>query len=102
MDTIKNPIFHGRRSTHGVKNDSTSHKSTEAHSFSQRMETIFDVDMFKSNDDEPDIDLIKVLETKDKADLYLILTMTTDKLIQEVVRMEFKLDDEQGEQLFSE
>ncbi|CAF4192733.1 unnamed protein product [Rotaria magnacalcarata] len=94
MDTIKNPIFHGRRSTHGVKNDSTSHKSTEAHSFSQRMETIFDVDMFKSNDDEPDIDLIKVLETKDKADLY--------SLFSEVVRMEFKLDDEQGEQLFSE
>ncbi|CAM4849395.1 unnamed protein product [Rotaria magnacalcarata] len=68
MDTIKNPIFHGRRSTHGVKNDSTSHKSTEAHSFSQRMETIFDV----------------------------------DSLFSEVVRMEFKLDDEQGEQLFSE
>ncbi|CAF3583510.1 unnamed protein product [Rotaria socialis] len=143
MNTIKNPIFHGRRSTHEVKNDSPSHKPTEADSFSQWMETKYLMlmlvcqerleemmksiyknqkkiqkasnkrQMFKSNGDEPGIDLIKVLGTKDKANLYvtqLIQIMFTieelferqPSLFSEAVRIKFKLDDEQGEQLFSE
>ncbi|CAF3467777.1 unnamed protein product [Rotaria socialis] len=143
MDTIKNPIFHGRRSTHGVKNDSTSHKSTEAHSFSQRMETKYLMlmlvcqerleemmksiyknqikiqkvlnkrQMLKSNGDEPGTDLIKVLGTKDKVNLYVTqliqrmfaieeLFELQPSLFSEAVRIKFKRDDEQGEQLFSE
>ncbi|CAF2861249.1 unnamed protein product [Rotaria sp. Silwood2] len=78
--------------------------------------------IFKTNEDEPGIDLIKVPSTKEKANLYvtqlieIMYTMEqlvalkpadtydddTYKLIQEAVRIKFKLSDEQLEQLFRE
>ncbi|CAM4862824.1 unnamed protein product [Rotaria socialis] len=69
--------------------------------------------MLKSNGDEPGTDLIKVLGTKDKVNLYVTqliqrmfaieeLFELQPSLFSEAVRIKFKRDDEQGEQLFSE
>ncbi|CAF4332914.1 unnamed protein product [Rotaria sp. Silwood2] len=128
MDTMKTPTFYGRRLTHGIANDCVSNKSVILISLENPADDNNDEGkfpsslIFKTNEDEPGIDLIKVPSTKEKANLYvtqlieIMYTMEqlvalkpadtydddTYKLIQEAVRIKFKLSDEQLEQLFRE
>ncbi|CAF4244239.1 unnamed protein product [Rotaria magnacalcarata] len=84
--------------------------------------SLLNAEIFKENKDEPGIDLIKIPGTKGKANLYvtqliqimytmeqLVALQPADtyndykyKLIQDAVRIKFKISDEQFDQLFSE